>query len=86
MKRASMPGPGRAGQAGSGPQRVPDVGERGDRVGEEHHAEPADAQIEVPWREAVDLGIGLTVSNVVQTLLIAEPTGELEQSRGQIHA
>jgi hypothetical protein len=40
----------------------------------------------VPWREAVDLGIGLTVSNVVQALLIAEPTGELEQSRGQIHA
>lgn len=39
-------------QAGSRPQSRPDGAERGNRVGEEHRAEPADAHVEVLYREA----------------------------------
>jgi hypothetical protein len=39
-------------------RRPADVGERGGRVVEEHRAEPADGQVELLPREAVDLGVG----------------------------
>jgi hypothetical protein len=53
-------------QAGAGPQRRPDVGERGDRAGEEHRAEPADTQVEIRSLEGVDLGVGLQVAEVAR--------------------
>jgi hypothetical protein len=45
-------------QASGRAQRPPDVGERGDGVAEEHRAEPADCEVEVLLRKAVDLRVG----------------------------
>ncbi len=46
-------------QPRAGAQCAPDVGERGDRIGEEHGAEPADGKVETLRRETMGLGVGL---------------------------
>ena len=69
--------PGRA-------QRLPDVGERGGGVVEEHRAEPADRQIEALLRETVDLRVGSLEGDVAQLLSPGEFAGALDRGRGDV--
>ena len=73
-------------QARRGAQSAPDIGERGDRVGEEHRSEPADAEVETRRWKAVNLGVRLLVGDVGQSLVVAELTGPFEHWRGEIDA
>jgi hypothetical protein len=69
--------PGRA-------QRPPDVGERGDRVVEEHRAEPADGQVELLRWKAVDLGVGSLEGDVAEPLCLRGLAGTIDHPRGQV--
>jgi hypothetical protein len=69
--------PGRA-------QRLPDVGERGGGIVEEHRAEPADRQVEALLREAVDLRVGSLEGDVAQLPCPGEFTGALDRGRGDV--
>jgi hypothetical protein len=46
-------------EAAAGTGRSPQVGERGDRVGEEHDPEAGNGRVEGRLAEGVDLGVGL---------------------------
>src|SRR6185312_7829257 len=65
-------------------ERTADVGERGDRVGEEHRAEAADRQVEALPREVVDLRVGLLERDVGQALGAGEVAGPLDGRRGDV--
>lgn len=78
--------PGQRHQARAGPQCARDVGERGDRVGEEHDAEPADGEIERLRSEAMHLRVAALVGHVVKPLCGRELTCTLEHRPGDIDA
>jgi Helix-turn-helix domain len=59
--------PHRHHQAPGRVQRSADVGERGDRVVEEHRAEPADRQVEAFRRKAVDLRVCMLEGDVAES-------------------
>jgi hypothetical protein len=71
-------------QAPAGAHRPADGGERGAGVVEEHHAEPADRQIEAPRRKAVDLRVGLLEGDVAQVLRLGQPAGALDRGRRDV--
>ena len=50
--------PHRHREAAAVPQGAMQIAEGGERIGEEHHAEPRDNQVEARRREVVRLGIG----------------------------
>ena len=67
-------------QPSSGPQCRGDVGEGGDRIGEEHGAEAVDREVEALGVEATHLGVAELVAHVLEPLGRGELTGALEHS------
>src|SRR6266542_6582489 len=59
-------------QSAGGPRRPSDVGERGNRVREEHRPEPADGEFETPRGEGVDLRVGILERHVADSLRLSE--------------
>ena len=68
----------------AGPQRAPDVRERGDRIGEEHRAERADGDVERIGLERVHLGVGLLEADVVELLGLGCGPSDGEHPRRQV--
>jgi hypothetical protein len=71
-------------QAAGRAQRPPDVGERGDRVVEEHRAEPAEREVEAVGRKAVDLRVGALERDVAKPLRPGEFAGTFDGGRGDV--
>ena len=68
-----------------GPQCPPDVGERGDGVGEEHRPESADGDVEALRWERVGRGVRALEGDVGKPRRVREPAGPLDHGRGDIH-
>jgi len=73
-------------QPPAGAQRPADVGERGDRVTEEHRPGPRDRHVERPGGEGVDLRVGLLEAGVADALARGELPGQLDHPPAKIHA
>lgn len=71
--------------SGLGPHGPSEVGERGDRVGEEHHPEPADHDVEARRREGMALGVGLLEGGVVQPVRVGRAAGSVDHRRGDVY-
>jgi hypothetical protein len=65
-------------------QRPPDVVERGDGVGEEHGAEPADRHVEALLRETINLRVSALEGHVTELLCSGELASTLDRGHGDV--
>jgi len=72
-------------QPAPGAKAAGDVGERGRRVGEEHHTETAQGDIARAGREAVHLGVAVLKTDIGQSLLLGAAGRLAQHRRGQVH-
>ena len=72
-------------QPAPGAKAAGDVGERGHRVGEEHHTETAHGDIARGGREAEHLGVAVVKADIGRSLLLGAAGRLAQQRRGQVH-